>query len=607
MKRTTLAALCAGLFALPAAAQDTPLLDQIVVTATRVPEADHRPLAATTVITRSEIERARAHTVAELLAGHAGVGMANSGGLGAPTSLFLRGSNAGHSVVLLDGVRLGSATLGTVALQDIPLTWIERIEVVRGPLSSLYGADAIGGVVQLFTRTGQEATGVSASAGLGSRDTRQASARFAHRGERGWLNIGASHFRTEGFDACRGSLSAGCFTIEPDRDGYRNDAVQVRGGYRVNDALELDVSLLRAEGEVEFDGSFQNAADNTQQVLGANLNYRVSANWQTRIGVGQSRDLADQYLDGQRTGGYVDTRRTRTTWQNDVRLAAAHTLTVGLEREEDEVRSNTAYAVTSRSVNGVYSQYLGRIGAHDFQVALRHDDNSQFGGATTGNLVWGFALGEGVRGMLGYGEAFRAPSFNDLYWPGFGNPRLKPERSRNLEMGVNGRLVAGGWSLNAYQNRVRDLIAFDSGISLPNNIAQARLRGLEGVVWQRLGDWDARLSLSLQDPQQVGGANHGKRLNRRAERLARLDLAYDAGDWRGGLSLRGEGRRYEDLANTQAMPAFAVLDLYGEYRLAKDWRILARLENALDASYQTARHYHQPGRGVFLSLSYQPR
>ena len=607
MSSKTLAALCAGLCITPAGARDSiPTLDEIVVTATRMPNETGARLAATSVLTREDIERVQAGSVQDALAGMAGIGIANSGGMGMPTSVFLRGANAGHTLVLLDGVRLGSATLGTVAFQDIPLAWIERIEVVRGPLSSLYGSEAIGGVIQLFTRPEKETRGMTANLTLGSRDSHTASASLASAGERGWLKIGLARQETDGFNSCKGSLAAGCFTVEPDRDGYRNDSALVRGGYRFSPEFELDASFLRARGRVEFDGAFQNEAENTQQVLGLGLSYRLAPAWTTRLQLGQSRDLSDQYLNGVATG-FIDTTRTRYGWQNEFVVGAGHALSLGFEREKDEVDSATAYAVGRRTADGAYVQYLGRFGGNEFKASLRYDDNSQFGGHGTGNLAWSAPLASGLRFMLGYGEAFKAPTFNDLYWPGFGNPNLKPERARAVEVGLDGGLPNGRWSLHAYRTRVRDLIAFDPVIFLPNNIQHADLSGLEGVLSQRFGGWRADLNLTLQRPEQAGGANDGRLLNRRAERMARLDLRYDSASWTGGLSLRGEGRRYDDLANTVRLPGYAVLDVTGEYRLGQDWRLSARIENLFDKVYETAYLYNQPGRGLFVTLGYRPR
>jgi vitamin B12 transporter len=610
MQRNTLAALIAGLYSLPVQAIEIPLLDEILVTATRTPHTADETLAATTVITRRDIERSQAQSVQELLAGQPGIGLTNNGGAGQATSVFLRGAASGHVIVLIDGIKVGSATLGTVSFQDIPLDQIERIEIVRGPLSSLYGSEAIGGVIQMFTRKGGGELTPSASLMLGSYNTKKATVNLSGGSENAWFNIGASHFDTDGFNACKGALGAACFTVEPDKDGYRNSALNLRGGYRFQPGSELDLHFLRAAGKVEYDGSFQNQGESVQQARGASLKHRVNDRWSFKLSAGQGRDELESLLNGV-TKGVFNTIRDSYTWQNDLALAADHLLTLGVDRLEDRVNSTTVYTVKRRNDTGLFAQYQGRAAGNDIQLALRHDDNSQFGGNSTGNLAWARALSDTLRARVSYGTAFKAPTFNQLYWPadplwgGGGNSNLQPEKSRSLEAGLSGKFAAGHWSANVYETRVTDLIAYDTAFNLAN-IDSARVRGLEGVTSLHLGEWDARINLTLQNPEQRSGANSGKLLNRRAEQSLRLDLDRAIGAWNLGGTFRAEGRRYDDLANTVKLPGYGLVDLRAEYKLAKDWQIQAKLENLFDRDYETAYLYNQPGRGVYFTLRYQP-
>lgn len=604
MQRTMLAAFIAGLFSLPAQAVEIPLLDEIVVTATRTPHTAEETLVATTVITWRDIERGQAQSIQELLVGHAGIGLSSNGGVGQVASVFLRGTESGHVLVLIDGIKVGSATLGTTAFQDIPVDAIERIEIVRGPLSSLYGSEAIGGVIQLFTRRGGGEMTPSASVMLGSFNTKKTTATLSGGSENAWFNIGASHFDTDGFNACKGALGAACFTVEPDKDGYRNSALNLRGGYRFQPGTELDLHFLHAAGKVEFDGSFQNQMDSLQQVLGAGLKHQVNDRWNLKFSAGQSRDESENFLNGASTGVF-DTRRDSYTWQNDLSLATDHLLTLGLDRMEDRVSGTTAYTVSRRDDTGLFTQYQGRVGGNDIQLALRRGNNSQFGHHSTGNIAWGRALSNDIRASLSYGTAFKAPTFNQLYWPGFGNSNLSPERSRSLEIGLSGKFLAGRWSANIFETRVADLIGFDNAFNLVN-IHSARIRGMEGVASLRLGEWDARINLTLQSPEQQSGVNSGNLLNRRAEQSLRLDLDRAIGAWNVGGTFRAEGRRYEDLANTVKLPGYGLVDLRAEYKLAKDWQVQAKLENLFDKDYETAHLYNQPGRSVFVTLLYQP-
>ncbi|MDP2832026.1 MAG: TonB-dependent vitamin B12 receptor [Pseudomonadota bacterium] len=602
MQRTTLAAVIAGLFTLPVQAAEIPTLDEIVVTATRTARAADETLAATTVITRRDIERTQAQSVQELLAGQPGITIANNGGAGKATSVFLRGTQSGHVLVLIDGIKVGSATSGTAAFQDFPLDTIERIEIVRGPLSSLYGSEAIGGVIQIFTRKGGGDTTPSASFGLGSHGTRQAAAALTGGGKESWFNLRASHFQTDGFSVQ---------SKQPDADGYRNTAFTLRGGHRFKPGSELDVHLMRADSKNEYDNAFGpvneiNEAESTQLVLGASLKHRVNDFWNTRLAAGQSRDESDAFKNGVYSSTF-NTRRNTLSWQNDLDLGSRRQLTLGADYQEDKVESSTAYTVSSRDNTGVFAQLLAGAGAHDFKLSLRHDDNSQFGVSNTGNAAWGMNLGAGMHASLSYGTAFKAPTFNQLYYPSSAfyqsNPNLVPEKSRSFEAALSGRMTGGKWSLNAFETRIYDLIA---GFTPVSNISTARIQGLEAVASLQLGAWDTRMNVTLQNPEQTSGANTGKLLDRRAEQSLRLDLDRAFGTWNLGGTFRAEGRRYDNLANTTKLSGYGLVDLRAETRLSKDWQLQAKLENLFDKAYETAATYNQPGRGIYLTLRYQP-
>jgi len=581
----------------------------IIVTATRTAETADETLASVTVISRKEIERQQAQSVQDLLRGIPGVSIANNGGPGKATSVFLRGTESDHVLVLIDGVKVGSATLGTTAFQDIPVDQIERIEIVRGSRSSLYGSEAIGGVIQIFTRKGGGALKPFFSVGGGSYRTYSASAGVSGGGERGWFSVSASAIDTLGFNACDGKPSpggAGCFTTEPDKDGYRNLSGSLRAGYRFDNGLEMDVHALRASGDTEFDGSFVNESESVQQVLGGTLRFSAVDMWLITLTAGRSQDESDNFKDDAFKSRF-DTQRDTLSFQNDLSIAPDHLLTVGADYQEDRVDGTTAYAVSSRDNTGLFTQYQEVFGSHDVQLSLRRDDNEQFGNRHTGGAAWGYALSGGLRLTASYGTAFKAPTFNELYFPGFGNPNLRPEESRSFELGLSDKAIWGNWSLNAYETRIDDLIAFDASTFAPANIDQARIRGLEAVLGIRLGNWDLNANLTLLDPKNhSGGANDGNVLPRRARRSLCLDADRDFGRYRLGATLLAAGKRYDDLANTRELGGYATIELRAEYALAKEWRLQARVENLLDKDYETAAFFNQPERGLYLTLRYQP-
>jgi vitamin B12 transporter len=587
-------------------AQDT-TLDPVIVTATRTAQTVDETLASVTVITREEIERRQALSVQDVLRGVAGLTIANSGGLGKATAVFLRGTEPDHVLVLVDGIRIGSATLGTAPFQEIPSVQIERIEIVRGPRSSLYGSEAIGGVIQIFTRKGNGPRTPWFSVGAGNDQTYQVAAGLSGGGAHHWYNASLSALDTEGFNACRGQPSVGgCLTLEPDDDGYRNLSSALRAGYRSHNGTEIDVHWLHAESENEFDGSDVNESTSVQQVLGSRLRFSPAELWQVMLVAGRSWDESDNFLNGSFKSRF-DTERDVASLQNDIAVGADHLLTLGIDYEDERVDSTTAFAMTSRANKGIFVQHQGVLGPRDIQLALRYDDNEQFGRHATGGLALGYTFVKDKRFMASYGTAFRAPTFNELYFPGFGNPDLEPEESQSIELGVRGAQVWGNWSFNAYQTEVDDLIAFDAATIAPVNIDSARIRGLEAIVSAIVSGWVLSLDLTLLEPENRSSDPHrGKVLPYRAEQTLRIDLDRNFRRYRLGATLFGEGRRYDDLANTRALGGYATLDLRAEYALAKDWRLQGRLGNLFDKDYETAVFFNQPGRTLFLTLHYQP-
>jgi vitamin B12 transporter len=581
----------------------------IIVTATRTAETADETLAAVTVITRSDIERRQVSSVQSLLQGIAGINVANNGGAGKATSLFFRGTESDHMLVLIDGIKVGSATLGTTAFQHIPVDQIERIEIVRGPLSSLYGSEAIGGVIQIFTRKGGGETKPFFSIGGGSFNTYNAAVGVSGGGERGWYNLSASGTDTKGFNACDGKPSpggAGCFTVEPDEDGYRNLSGSLRAGYKFESGLEVDAHALQTHADTEFDGGFVNESESVQQVLGGSVHFSPLDIWQASLSAGSSEDESDNFKDSTFKSRFK-TRRNTLSFQNDLSITEDQLLTLGVDYQKDHVGGTTSYTENARDNTGVFTQYIVNSVEQNLQLSLRQDDNEQFGDHTTGNAAWGYALASGLRFNASYGTAFKAPTFNELYFPGFGNANLQPEESRSIELGLSKKTSWGRWTSSIYETQVDDLIAFDASISAPGNINQARIRGLEVILFAQISDWDFITNFTQLNPEnRSNGINRGNVLPRRAEQSLRVDAAHQVDKYRFGATLFTESKRYDDLANTRELNGYATVELRVEYELAKDWRLQARVENLFDKDYETAAFFNQPGRGVYMTLRYQP-
>ena len=583
-------------------------LNQIVVTATRTAQTEDQTLAPVTVITRAEIELLQPSSLQDLLNDTPGMAISNNGGPGKVTSLFLRGTNANQVLVLVDGIRVGSATAGTTPIQDIPVDQIQRIEIVRGPFSSLYGSEAIGGVIQIFLRHAPGTFTPNASVGIGSWSHWRASSGFSAAGDKGWISVQATHDQTKGINACKvgaAEVFAACFADQPDRDGFHDNALTIHGVYQFDDRWSADALAMRTQGFDKYDGTFSDSDDYVTQVVGGQLHFRPNDTLNLSLRVGGSSDFDKDFLQGVYVDHY-DTRRTLGSLQADIAVAGG-LLSTGLDWQRESVASSTAYDVDARTDRGLFAQWQRTFGAQSLQANLRRDDNSQFGGKTTGSLLWGWDFARGLRVTASYGTAFRAPTFNDLYYPGFSNPDLRPESSRNLELGLRGTPAWGHWSVNVYRNRIHDMIAFDGTTFLPANIDRVRITGVEGVVGGKLLSWDVRATATLLNARDSApGFNDGKQLPRRPRRSARFDVDRTFGRLSVGASWYLAARTYDDLANQHPLSGYALTNLRAGWQVDRDWKLQLALNNVFDKDYETAWYYNQPGRNVMLTLRWRP-
>ena len=590
-------------------------LDDVIVTASRTPQAQDAALAAVTVITREDIERRAPFSLPELLRGMPGVAVASNGGPGKVASTFLRGTDSDHALVLVDGIRIGSATSGGAAFQDIPVEQIERIEIVRGPFSSLYGADALGGVIHIFTRRPHDSFDPSFNIGAGNYGTQRLGAGIGGRGETsdgkgGWYQLHAAYENTDGYNSYRDNPANPFddFDLNPDRDGYRNRSLSLGGGHRFSKEWDIEARALRAEGNNHYDGFFDES-ETVQQVVGGRVRYAPTEKVTLSLNVGRNDDTSDNFSAGVPMG-FFKSHRTTGSLQGDF-TAGEGVWTLGYDWRRDEVESDSPFDVEQRITRGLFGQWQQRFGAHSLQVGARHDDDTQFGGKNTGSVRWGWDFTDALRLTASYGTAYRSPTFNDLYYPFFGNPELDPESSRSAEIGLRGKHGWGGWSVNAFETRVEDLISYDPTptperpFGQPANVEKARIRGTEATVETTLLGWSLQGNVTLLDPRNTGGGfEDGNLLPRRSRTNARIDLDRSFGAVSIGASITGTGHRYDDPSNTLRLPGYATTDLRIGYTFAGSWTLQVNANNVFDRTYETAMFYPQPGRNWFVSLRY---
>ncbi len=578
-----------------------PSLDTVVITATRVEQTLNEVVSDVSVVERDTIERSGATTVADLLSRTPGVEFSRNGGPAANTSLFLRGGENRFTAVFIDGVRVDSQATGGANWNALPASQIERIEILRGPAAAIYGSDAISGVVQIFTRKGEGPFTPSIGVGFGSHHTRRADAGF--HGKTGRLDyaLSVAHETSEGFDARPG-------VGFPDRDGYRSTSASARLGWALNEAHRLEATALTNDQNSQYDGFASTADDRAQndvQTLGLTWSARWTDSYRMRLSANRGRD---QY-ETRPSPYFTDTRVQSYLWHHELQLGT-HRLTAALERREDRLDNAGPPPIdASRSQNGLALGYGWTDRVHTVQLNVRHDDDSEFGGKTTGGAAYAFAFTPQWRATASAGTAFRAPTLYQRFSQ-YGVADLKPESSRSAELGLRYARDDRQFGLVVFRNEVKDLINFGaagpcaSPFGCYENAGEAVLKGVTLSASQRLGAANVWGSVDFQKPTN---ADTGKLLARRARRHAQFGADATLGDWTVGGHLKLVGERFDNAANTRRLGGYGVVGAHVSRRIGPDWTVLARVDNLGDKDYQVANTYATGGLHAFVGARWSPR
>lgn len=599
------APVCAALLPCAAAAQtllaQAPSLDTVVITATRVEQTLNEVVSDVSVVERDTIERSGATTVADLLSRTPGVEFSRNGGPAGNTSLFLRGGENRFTAVFIDGVRVDSQATGGANWNALPASQIERIEILRGPAAAIYGSDAISGVVQIITRKGEGPFTPSIGLGLGSHHTRQADVGF--HGKAGSLDyaLSVAHETSEGFDARPG-------VGFPDRDGYRSTSASARLGWALNDAHRLEVTALTNDQNSQFDGFASTADDRAQndvRTLGLTWSARWTDSYRMRLSANRGRD---QY-ETTPSPYFTDTQVQSYLWHHELQLGT-HRLTAALERREDRLDNAGPPPIdASRSQNGMALGYHWSDRVHTVQLNVRHDDDSEFGGKTTGGAAYAFAFTPQWRVTASAGTAFRAPTLYQRFSQ-YGVADLKPESSRSAELGLRYARDDRQFGLVVFRNEVTDLINFGaagpcaSTLGCYENAGEAVFKGVTLSASQSLGAAHVWGSVDFQKPVN---ADTGNLLARRARRHAHLGADATLGDWTVGGHLKLVGERFDNAANTVRLGGYGVVGAHVSRRIGPDWTVLARVDNLGDKDYQVANTYATGGLHAFVGVRWSPR
>lgn len=581
-------------------------LSDVVISANRQVQARNDSSAANTVFTRADIDSLQPSSLTDLLSRVPGVQVAPTGGRGSLPGIYIRGTKSAQSLVLVDGQRIANTTSGDSGLQYLNVDQIERVEVLRGSRSVIYGSDAIGGVIQVFTRR-NAAQGLQPrlKLGFGSNQTWQRSLGLSGGDEQTRFNLGASLDETAGINSTHQS-----FPSDGDHDAYRNRSLSLNLSHSFSDELEVGFNLLDNRGKSEYDNSFGRYDFASGQSLGQKpyTDYTVSSasgyvdaalseGWQSRLELGHSenRDTKRDTLSDDFS--VFDTYRDSVNWQNDLTLDDRNSLIVGGDWYEDRFHGSTTFTEDSRWNRAAFVQHRFQGEWFSTELGLRRDQNQQFGGQNSWSGTLTVPINPDNDVLLSYSEGFRAPTFNDLYYPDtqYSNPNLQPERSKSYELQWRSQLTdSTRLEASLYRTDLSDAIILDGG--KPQNVASAQINGFEAALKQELYGWQGNLGVSLIDPRD---RDSGHTLARRARRTVNLDLDRQFDKFGVGASWQAISSSYDDEANRNRLGGYALLGLRSSWALSHAVSLSLKVDNLLDKAYSRARYsYNDP---AFLS------
>lgn len=609
----------------------------IVVTATRTPTPLDQVPASITVLDKATIDRAQDIGATELLLRTPGISMSRNGGYGTATSLRIRGAESEQTVVVIDGVKLNdpSSTGGGYNFANLLIGDAQRIEVLRGPQSTLWGSQAIGGVVNIVTASPQAPIEGSFDIEAGSRDT--VSARAALGGVSGPLSwrIGGQSFTTEGISAIAPAFGGG------ERDGYTNRNVAGRAELALGANASIDLRGYYSTGRVEIDGFSGDAPDyshNREFVGYAGLNFALlDERLRNRIAYNYTDTDRDSYspelerpLSFEAAG-----KNRRFEYQGIFDLSDRISATFGVENERSRFKSRSPsgsvadplpdFVRGKAEITSVYGQLTVRpLDGLTINGGVRHDDHNRYGGRTLFSAGGIWTLPSGTTLRASYGEGFKAPSLYQLFSE-YGNVNLDPERAHGWEAGAQQaffgdmltigatyfeRTTTGQIIYNGCDVGTTDPLCVVPGTDTPRwgyylNVARAEAHGIEADAAFRLGGLtlDGNYSWTVAEDRSAGTANEGNWLPRRPRHLANASLSYDfAFGLTLGSAVRWAGKSYDNASNATRLDDYTLVDLRAEYRLSDSLRLFARAENVFDEQYMTAYRYGTLGRSIYAGI-----
>jgi len=604
----------------------------VFVTATRTPISKNNVIADVTTISSEDIERAGSSSLPELLQRQPGIEISNLGGPGKVSTIGIRGTSSTHSIVLVDGIRLSAATTGFSAIEHIPLSQIEKIEIVRGPASSLYGQDAIGGVIQIFTKKGIDGFKPYVDIGYGSYNTSNFKSGVRAGNNQTTYAINFAAMNSDGFSAFVPNPANAANSKNLDKDGYKNYSLSSSLSHKINQDYEIDLQYFLSNGKNQFDNRFANFSPSFHgnyrneiklETYAMNIKGQINKTWQSSIKLSQS---TDKYLDLQKLNNFTfeddanlkdlyKTTQDQLSWQNNVALPRG-SITLLYDFLKQRIKTTDVYEKTQRTNHGVMVGYSLIEDKHNFQSNFRKDFNSVYEDAVTGNIGYAYSIDPNWTIASSYGTAFVSPSFNFLYSLAdsfaLGNPNLKPEKSKNIEGSIRYKDDSGSMSLTMFQNKIDDFIIYTAPAvggsrTSTQNLNKAEIQGLTISGDQFFGHFQIKGSATGQSAKNE---DTDKYLPRRASLIGNINLNYYIGNWNIGVEETFSGKRFDDKENIVNLSGYALTNIVTDYKINDKLKLNLRLNNVFDKDYSLAAEgrsgfkYQTPGRSLFANLRY---
>lgn len=592
MQKTSLAIAVASLFSYTSFSQasSTVTNETMIVTANRFEQKLDSTTAAVEVISKQEIESIQAKNLLDVLRRLPGIQTSSNGGFGQSQNFYIRGTNSSHVLFLVDGVRFGSATSGTAAVSAIPLVGIERIEYLRGSRAAVYGSDAVGGVINIITDNSRSESNVAAS--VGSDQFRQAKAFTAGDVNQDLhASLGYEFLSTEGYSV-KDTVGS------EDDDGYISRNITANAQYDFSDNWQATVLTMIHDGFVEYDSSYgADEDDENLYNIASHLTYRDSAlTSRFTAAINQDKTYFSDNSD------VYQTDRQNMAWDNQYQLDDNISVGGGLDWYRDDVsKSTTEYGETSRDNFAAYLAGYYHNERVDLESALRSDDNQRYGQNTTWQLGGGYQLADEYRLVSNVGTAFHAPTFNQLYYPGYSNPDLQPEESTNYEVALEVAYTLTNLRIAAYRNNIDNFIGYDSSY-VSVNYGKVRIDGLEAVAQFDTGVLSHTVSYDYTDAEDQ---STGNQLARRAKQSGKWNVAYLMDSWDMSASYLYQGDRFDNGTNTTKLASYSLIDVAAAYSFGNGLKLGGKISNLFDKDYETASGYNTPDRKYYLDASYQ--